>query len=79
MLVKYRLCRCSVVIETLLLSNHRLRRCSVLIEMLLPASYRLCGCNALTSKCYHYSSLTFEVEEVRCTDNTRISGCASEE
>ena len=49
MLVEYRLCRCSVV-----------------IEMLLLASYRLCGCIfALISKCYHYCSLTFEVEEVR--------------
>ena len=77
MLVEYRLRRCSVVIELLLLSNHRLCRFSVLNEMLLLASYGLCECNALTSKCYHYSSLTFEVEEVRCTDNTRILGCAS--
>ena len=79
LLSNHRLCRCSVVIIMLMLAEYRLCRCGVLIEMLLLASYRLCGCNSLTSRCYHYNSLTFEVEEVRCTNITRISGCASVE
>ena len=48
--------------------------CCVVIGILLLESFRLCRCNALTSVCYYYSSLTFEVEEVWCTDSTRTSG-----
>ena len=47
--------------------------CCVVVGILLLESFRLCWCNALTSLCYYYSSLTFEVEEVGCTYGTRTS------
>ena len=53
--------------------------CCAVIGILLLESFRLCRCNALTSVTYYYSSLTFEVEEVWCTDNTRTSGWISVE
>ena len=48
--------------------------CCVVIGILLLESFRLCWCNALTSVCYYYSILVFEVEDVWCTDSTRASG-----
>ena len=86
MLVKCRLCRCSVLIEMLLLASYRLYRigyrlCSLLRSNrnIIAWKFQLCRCNALTSVCHYYGSLTFEVEEVWCTDNTRTSGWVSEE
>ena len=38
----YRLYRCSLLIEMLMLVEHRLCRCSVVIKMLLLVNYRLC-------------------------------------
>ena len=91
MLVKCRLCRCSVLVEMLLFASVGLWLecyclliigcvvCCVVIGILLLESFRLCRCNALTSVCYYYSSLTFEVEEVWCTDSTGTSGWVSVE
>ena len=53
--------------------------CCVVIGVLLLESFSLCQCDALTSVCYYYSSLTFEVEEVWCTDSTGTSGWVSVE
>ena len=69
----YRFCVCRIVIVMLLLVDCRLCGCSVVIETLLLESFRLHRCKALTSICYHYSRLTFEVVEVCCTDNNRAS------
>ena len=43
----YRLYRCSVLIEMLILVKYRLCTCSVVIKMLLLASYRLFRCNVV--------------------------------
>ena len=48
--------------------------CCVVMGILLLESFRLCWCNAMTSVCYYYSSLTFEAEELWCTDSTKTSG-----
>ena len=53
--------------------------CCVVIGILLLESFGLCRCNALTSVCYYYSSLTLEVEEVWCPDNTRTPDWVSVE
>ena len=53
--------------------------CFVVIGILLLESFRLCPCNELTYVCYYYSSLTFEVEEVWCTDSSGTSGWVSVE
>ena len=90
MLVKCRFCRCSVLVERLLFASVGLWLecclliigcvvCCIVIGILLLESFRLCRCNALTSVCYYYSSLTFEVEEMWCTDSTRTSGWVSVE
>ena len=90
MLVKCRLCRYSVFVEMLFASVGLWLECyylliidcvvcCVVIGILLLESFRLCRCNALTSVCYYYSSLTFEVEEVWCTDSTGTSGWVSVE
>ena len=82
MLVKCRFCRCSVLVERLLFASVGLWLecyclliigcvvCCIVIGILLLESFRLCWCNALTSVCYYYSSLTFEVEEAWCNDST---------
>ena len=57
-----------------LVADYRLCSCCVIIGILLLESFRLCRCNALTSVCYNYSSLIFEVGEFWCTGNTRTSG-----
>ena len=83
MAVKCRLCRRSVLVEMLLFASYRLCRCRFVIGMLLLVivigillleSFTLPRCNALTSVCYYYSSLKFEVLEVWCTDSTGTSG-----
>ena len=51
--------------------------CCLVIGILLLESFRLCRCNTLTSMRCYYSSLTFEVEEVWCTDSTGTSDWAS--
>ena len=53
--------------------------CCVVIGILFLESFSLCGCNAFSSVCYYYSSLTFEVGEVWCTDSTGASGWVSVE
>ena len=67
LLANYRLCRCSVVIENLgvglLLECYYLLIigcvvCCLVIGILLLKRFGLFWCNALTSVCYHYSSLT---------------------
>ena len=70
MLVNYRLCRCRLVIVMFMLTDYKLCSCNVVIAVSLEC-FRLCRCNALTSVCYHYSSLKIEVVEVPCNDNTR--------
>ena len=75
----YRLCRCSLSLECYCLVIIGCVVCCVVIGILLLESFRLCRCNALTSVCYYYSSLTFEVEEVWCTDSTGTSGWVSVE
>ena len=94
MLVKCILCRCSVLVEVLLFAScvgvglwlecycllirGSIVSCEV-IGILLLESFRLCRCNALTSVCYCYSSSTFEVEKVWCTDSTGTSDWVSVE
>ena len=51
--------------------------CCVVIGILLLESLKLCRCNTLTSMCYYYSSLTFQVDGVWCTDSTGTSGWVS--
>ena len=58
LLASYRLWRSTLVIEMLLLVEYRLSSCCVVIGILLLEVFRLCRRNALTSVCYHYSSLT---------------------
>ena len=70
----YRLCRCSFVTEIYCLLVMGCVVCCVVTGMLLLESFGLWWCNALTSVRYHYSNLTFEVEEVWSSDNTRTSG-----
>ena len=73
LLASYRLCRCRLVIRMLLLADYMLCSCCVVIRILLLESFRLCRPSALTSVCYHYNSLIFEVVEMWCSDNSRIS------
>ena len=61
------------MILMLLLVDYRFRGYNVVIEILLLESFWFFKCNALTSICYHYSSLPFEVVEVWCTNNTKTS------
>ena len=75
----YRLSRCRFVTGMLLLIDYR--PCSLLrsYRNVIAWKFQLCQCNALTSVCYYYSSLTFEVEEMWCTDSTETSGWVSVE
>ena len=94
-LANYRLCRCNILnfyclqiidcvgvglwLECYCLLITGCVVCCVVIGVFLLESFRLCQCNALISVCYYYRSLTFEVEEVWCTDSTRTSGWVSVE
>ena len=63
-----------------MLIDYRLWSFCVVIGMLLLESFRLHHCNALTSVCYYYSNLTFDVEEVWGSgDNTNTSNSVSVE
>ena len=74
LLASYRLCRCRLAMGMLLLVDYRLCSFYVAKGIVLLESFKLYGCNALTSVCYHDHSLTFEVMEIWCNDNTRTSG-----
>ena len=57
------LCRCSTLIEILLLANSRLCRCSILIVMLILLKYRLCMSSVVIETLLHanYRLCSFSV------------------